>query len=130
MLDTPALGALAELRFQQRCVERGIDCFAPVIGGHQAIDFVLHLDGRFVSVQVKKATISQNWGPTPRLAACLHGSQKRKYKETGADYRADFYAFVCYELNTVWLVPSSDLQVKQTWSIKADRLSDLDPYLF
>ena len=130
-LNTPELGTLAELRFQQRCVERGINCFAPIVQGNKAVDYVIEYECRLVTVQVKKTALWQYTGwRQPRLTACLHGSVKRKYKQADCDYRADFYAFVCSELNTIWLIPREDIAVKQTWSLPSDRIDELDQYIF
>jgi hypothetical protein len=109
-------------------------CCAPIIATNKAVDFVIRHEDRLVSVQVKKATLWQHktWAE-PRVTACLHGSAPRAYKQVDGYSRADlvdFFALVCMDLNTIWLIPESEMLVKQTWSRKRSQLRDLDPYVF
>lgn len=126
---TQELGALAELRFQTRCLERGIACFAPIIGANPAIDFVIRQDDTFVSVQVKKARIDDQGGKiNPRIVAGTCDKRYKRYRERNAP-TCDYFAFVCFELNSVWLIPSSEI-VTIHWSKALARAAELNDYLF
>lgn len=124
---------IAEQRFVLRCMERGVECYAPTCGTNEAVDFVIYHGDGLATVQVKKATVAEHasWG-SPRVMACLHGCASRAYKDADPDYRKriDYFAFVCPELSSIWLVPESEITVKQTWGVKLSDVTTLDRYLF
>lgn len=104
-MDSPEIGLLSELRFQQRCVEKGIDVYAPINGTNKGVDAVIDTNGSLLKIQVKTASVVSKNGCT-RIQAALSGTRYNKYRESNR-YRSlfDYYAFVCIELNTIWLVP-------------------------
>lgn len=120
------------MKFSMRCVELNIQCYAPVLAVNEAVDFVIDKGGRLVTVQVKKASLTQVTGHSPRVSACIHGCAPRLYKTEDPDYRKriDYFAFVCLELNCIWLIPEADVKVKQTWSVRPDQVSSLKDFLF
>lgn len=127
MSSTQQLGALAELHFQARCVERGVDCYVPVIDGMKSVDAVILLNGSFQRVQVKKARVSSQ-GPKDFkfVQATITG---RRYRAYGDD-EFDLFAFVCPELGRIWLIPRSDIKATETWGKSLAKLDELAAYEF
>lgn len=130
-LSPAHLGMLAELRFQQRCVELGITCYAPIIGTNKAVDYVIERDGRLERIQVKKATISDNSRGSMRVKAQLAAWSQQQFYRKAQDYAGlfEFYAFVCHEAGAIWMIPQSVVTQNTAWSHNARCLAELDQYL-
>lgn len=131
-LSPAHLGTLAELNFQQRCVERGIPCFAPIIGTNKAVDYVIERNGRLERIQVKKATISDNSRGSMRVKAQLAAWTNKGWYRKSGDYASliDFYAFVCLENDCIWMLPTEAVTQGTAWSHNAKHLHELDKFLF
>lgn len=105
-------------------------CFSPVLLTNTAVDYVIELEGRLCRIQVKKATVKHHSG-SAYVAASTQGTRYNKYRERHEHAgKFDYYAFVCLELNTTWLVPQEDVRVVATWSKSVRKLDEISHYVF
>lgn len=98
-------GSAAELYVAARMVERGYTVLWPLMT-QSRYDIAVEKDGKFATVQVKKATGSNN-GTFTYLQARLSSRNKnsRPKYETG---EFDFFAFT--DMDRIWLAPFDELE--------------------
>lgn len=127
-MGAPETGLLSELRFQQRCVERGIPVYTPILGTNPGVDAIIELDGTLLKVQVKTATLVDAGG-CRRIQATLNAARYNKGRRDGG-YKDlfDYYAFVSLELNSVWLIPTAEVSQGATWSKSLPKIQEIDHY--
>lgn len=121
-MDTGTLGALAEIRFVERCLTKGIIPLKPVVEHNAGYDFVIETDEGFKKVQVKKTRIRK----VGNYEGVAVGNPGKYIGKNSFDYMA----LVSFEFNTVWMLPAAQVNAKQSIAQSTSNIKEWDDYIF